>query len=46
MKRQGSMRTRKIVNNVVVHSFTSEERLLITKSKAVYVEGDSFKIGY
>ncbi len=27
-------------------SFTSEERLLITKSKAVYVEGDSFKIGY
>ena len=27
-------------------SFTSDQRLTITKSKAVYVEGDSFKIEY
>ncbi len=27
-------------------SFTSDQRLTITKSKAVYVEGDSFKIAY
>lgn len=27
-------------------SFTSDQRLTITKSKAVYVDGDSFKIGY
>ncbi len=27
-------------------SFTADQRLTITKSKAVYVEGDSFKIAY
>ena len=27
-------------------SFTSDERLTITKSKAIYVNGDSFKINF